>query len=119
MSIGAKIKKLRIQNNKMSQEELAYKLGVAQTTISNIEANKVNPDFSIIEKICDVFDINLDYFSEAKSEKYIFKNNENNNILVGKVEILNNTMPEGFLEKIMYRLEKLEKIVFESNTKGE
>jgi transcriptional regulator with XRE-family HTH domain len=34
MNVGTKIRKLRLQN-KMSQEELAYKLNVAQTSISN------------------------------------------------------------------------------------
>ena len=44
MSVGTKIRRLRLQN-KWSQEELAHKLNVAQTSVSNFESNKTIPDF--------------------------------------------------------------------------
>jgi DNA-binding XRE family transcriptional regulator len=80
MGIGTKIRRLRNLNSKMSQEELAYKLSLAQTTISNIESNKVNPDFSTILKICAIFDVGLDYFTENVTDMYSLKKNENNTI---------------------------------------
>lgn len=109
MSIGTKIRKLRYQNNKMSQEELAYKLGIAQTSISNIEADKTIPDFILMEKICNLFDVDLNYFLENNIENYTFSKNEKNNIVVGKIETLNKTFPEGILENIIRRLTNLEK----------
>ena len=39
------------------------------------------------------------------------KKNQNNNIVVGKIEVLNNNMPEGILENMLKRLELLEKIL--------
>jgi transcriptional regulator with XRE-family HTH domain len=107
MSVGTKIRRLRLQN-KWSQEELAHKLDVAQTSISNFESNKTIPDFLVMGKVCEVFDVSFDYFLEKDKEKYIFKKNENNNIVVGKIEVLNNTMPEGVLENMLKRIEQLE-----------
>lgn len=39
MSVGSKIRKLRIQN-KLSQPELASKLNISQTALSEIESGK-------------------------------------------------------------------------------
>ena len=112
MSIGTKIRKLRIQN-KLSHEELAHKLNVAQTSISNFEADKTIPDFLIIQRLSDLFEVGLEYFKEDNDkEKYVFKNNEKNNIIVGKIEILNNNLPEGILENMLKRIELLEAAIY-------
>lgn len=97
MILGTKIRKLRIQN-RWSQEELAYKLNVGQTTVSNFESSKTIPDFLVMQKLCEVFEIGFDYF---------IKNKEN--ILIGKIGVLNNNLPEGVLENILKRIELLEK----------
>jgi transcriptional regulator with XRE-family HTH domain len=110
MSVGTKIRRLRLQN-KWSQEELAHKLNVAQTSVSNFESNKTIPDFLVMQKVCEVFEVGFEYFVENENEKYVFKKNQNNNIVVGKIEVLNNNMPEGILENMLKRLELLEKIL--------
>ena len=97
--------------NKWSQEELAHKLNVAQTSVSNFESSKTIPDFLVMQKVCEVFEVGFEYFVENENEKYIFKKNQNNNIVVGKIEVLNNNMPEGILENMLKRLELLEKIL--------
>ena len=96
MILGTKIRKLRIQN-KWSQEELAYKLNVGQTTVSNFESSKTIPDFLVIQKVCEIFNIGLDYFIEK--DKMVFR----------ELEVLNNNLPEGVLENILKRIELLEK----------
>ena len=110
MSVGTKIRRLRLQN-KWSQEELAHKLNVAQTSVSNFESNKTIPDFLVMQKVFEVFEVGFEYFVENENEKYVFKKNQNNNIVVGKIEVLNNNMPEGILENMLKRLELLEKIL--------
>ena len=117
MSIGTKLRKLRLQNNKMSQEELAYKLGIAQTSISNFEADKTIPDFVVIEKICEEFGVGLGYFSEKEGDNFTFEKVEKNkNSNIGcKIDVINNNFPEGILENIITRLGKLEKIIQENN----
>ena len=96
MTIGTKIRKLRIQN-KWSQEELAFKLNVGQTTISNFESSKTIPDFLVMQKVCELFDIGFDYFIE------------NDKMVVGKIVALNNNLPERILKDILKRIELLEK----------
>ena len=110
MIIGAKINNL-IKEHNITQEELAHKLNVAQTSVSNFESNKTIPDFLVMQKVCEVFEVGFEYFVENENEKYVFKKNQNNNIVVGKIEVLNNNMPEGILENMLKRLELLEKIL--------
>lgn len=65
--IGIKIRKLRIANN-LSQPELSDILGISQPTLCNIESGERKKiDFSLIQKICVVFNKELNYFTEAPS----------------------------------------------------
>ena len=50
MSIGAKVRKYR-EAKGFSQEELAVRLDVAQTTISSIESDKSIPNSILLHKI--------------------------------------------------------------------
>lgn len=45
---------------KLSQEELAEKLGITRQTISNWELNETSPDLKQASKLCDIFNISLD-----------------------------------------------------------
>ncbi len=109
MSIGAKIRKLRIQN-KLSQEELAHKLNVAQTSISNFEADKTIPDFLIIQKLSDLFEVGLEYF---KDNNEIINNVEKaENCNIGCNTGIVNNMPEGILENMLKRIELLETAIY-------
>lgn len=69
-TIGEKIKTLRIQK-KMTQQELADKIGVSYTTVSLYESDTRKPSFKAINKIADVFNVTPAYFfdDEQKSEE--------------------------------------------------
>lgn len=108
MSVGDKIRRLRIQN-KWSQEELAHKLSVAQTSISNFEANKTIPDFLVMQKVCEVFEVGFDYFLEENTTNNNVEKAKNCNI--GCATGIINTMPEGILENMLKRIENLEKML--------
>ena len=108
MSVGTKIRRLRLQN-KWSQEELAHKLNVAQTSVSNFESNKTIPDFLVMQKVCEVFEVGFEYFIEENSTNNNVKKTKNCNI--GCNTGIINTMPEGILENMLKRLELLEKIL--------
>lgn len=71
MSVGTKIRRLRLQN-KWSQEELAHKLNVAQTSVSNFESNKTIPDFLVMQKVGG-FEVGFEYFVEEKEISINFK----------------------------------------------
>ncbi len=53
-TIGENIKKLRMQA-KLTQEELANKLGKSKNVISNWERGDNKPDADTIEEICKIF----------------------------------------------------------------
>ena len=108
MSVGTKIRRLRLQN-KWSQEELAHKLNVAQTSVSNFESNKTIPDFLVMQKVCEVFEVGFEYFIEENSTNNNVEKAKNCNIGCN-TGIINN-MPEGILENMLKRLELLEKIL--------
>lgn len=71
MEIGTKIKQLR-ENRRMSQTELANKIGIAQTTLVSIESGETKKvNFLLMDKICKEFNVGFDYFTS---------NNQNNKI---------------------------------------
>ena len=45
----------------VSQTELAKELGIMQTTISQYELGKTEPDIDTIKKICKFFNVSSDY----------------------------------------------------------
>lgn len=109
MNIGFKIKTLR-DKKRLSQPELAHRLGISQTALCEIESGKTKKiDFLLMDKVCKEFEVDFDYFIESKHLKQINKDNA-----IGYLadnQVFNNAMPEGILEKIIYRLEKLEAVV--------
>jgi len=93
-AIGTKIRKLRIENN-LSQPELSILLGISQPTLCNIESgDRKKIDFSLIQKICLVFNKDLSFFSEFptgfESEKVIVTNKNNDLItnIVDQIQVL-------------------------------
>jgi transcriptional regulator with XRE-family HTH domain len=59
--IGLRLKAIRTQFN-MSQRSLARQCGVANASISQIEAGKLNPTVSMLKKVLDGFPISLSEF---------------------------------------------------------
>ncbi len=73
MTIGTKIKLLR-DKKRMSQGELAIKLGIGQTTLGAIENGETKKiDFLLMDKVCKEFNVEFDYFIEETKLKQINK----------------------------------------------
>lgn len=58
---GTRLRMLRKQA-KLSQKQLAEKIGFPQTTISDWELNKYEPGFTTVVKIAEILSVELDYF---------------------------------------------------------
>lgn len=54
--LNTNIKKLRQENN-LTQEEFAEKIGISIQGLSNIERNRYQPTADTIDKICNAFKI--------------------------------------------------------------
>jgi transcriptional regulator with XRE-family HTH domain len=58
--IGPNLTRLR-KKAKLTQEELANKIGVHRGTYANYEAGKREPDLKTLRKIADLHEVSVDY----------------------------------------------------------
>ena len=106
MTIGTKINILRTRN-KLSQLDLAAKLDISPTALSEIESGKTKKiDFLLMDKVCKVFEVDFEYFLENIKKFTVHKNIGG---AVGDNAVINNNFPEGLLENMLKRIESLEK----------
>ena len=104
MEVGIKIKRLREQH-KLSQPELAHKLGIAQTTLSNIESGQTQKiDFVLMDKVCKEFDVDFSYFTEGKQVNKV-KKNEGSVGVIGYNQGTINLFPEDLIDQIKLLVE--------------
>ena len=62
--IGKMLSSLR-RERKISQDDLAGKLGLTKQTISNYEKNKRRPDYETLEAICDILNVPVTFFMSS------------------------------------------------------
>ena len=59
--------KLLRRANQLSQQDLATKLEISKSAVSMYEQGRREPDFVVLEKIADYFDVNTDYLLGRES----------------------------------------------------
>ena len=78
--IGKFIAKLR-KEQKLTQEQLAEKLGVTDKSVSRWENGKCLPDVSLYKDLCNILGITLnEFFSGEKIKEEKFKEQADNNL---------------------------------------
>lgn len=65
MNLGKKLKELRKSCN-LTQETLAKKLDISRVNYTRYETNKVRPDYELLIKIADFYDVTLDELFDRK-----------------------------------------------------
>lgn len=60
MNHGNRIAELRDQRG-WTQEELAQSIGIQRAALSHYEKNRRKPDFEILTKLADKFEVSIDY----------------------------------------------------------
>ena len=60
MSFGQNLQCLRKMRNRMTQEELAERIGVSRQTISKWELDQVYPEMDKVMELCDLFSCSMD-----------------------------------------------------------
>ena len=79
--IGKFISECR-KKKKLTQQDLAYKLGVSDRTIGNWENGRNMPDLSLFKPICDELDITINEFlSGERIEKEVYQEKFEENII--------------------------------------
>lgn len=66
--IGSKLKTLR-KGRKLTQHELAEKLGVTRCTISNYEVGRRSPHISELKRFAEFYGVDLSYFGVATKDE--------------------------------------------------
>ena len=70
MSLGNKIKQLRIESN-IKQSELGNKLGFTKSTISLYESGKTYPDYDTLIELSKMFNVSTDYLLGISNDRSI------------------------------------------------
>jgi transcriptional regulator with XRE-family HTH domain len=60
MDFSERLKQLRL-NKGWSQRDLAKKLGLTNVAVSMYERGERQPDYAMLELICDTFNVSIDY----------------------------------------------------------
>lgn len=66
--IGDKLKTLR-KGRKLTQAELAERLGVTRCTVSNYECGRRSPHLSELKRFSEYFGVGLDYFGVVSKDE--------------------------------------------------
>jgi len=109
LKVGERIIKLR-KELKLTQGELAKKLGIPQTTLSNYETGSRELGNEMLVKIADFFSVSIDYLfglTECKQNvstyNDVFIKNDNAIITNGKIlENLNTLTPDK--KDVIYKM---------------
>lgn len=62
MQLHEKLKALRMRNH-FTQQEIADRLGVTRSTVSNFEIGRRKPEVDVLEKLAAIYGVDLNYFS--------------------------------------------------------
>ena len=107
MDIGTKIRRLRDQH-KLSQPELAYRLGIAQATLSSIESGDTKKiDFLLMDRICKEFEIDFEYF--LSKSRFNQTNMDNSTGYFAKTQ--NFYISEKLIEQYEERIKELKQTI--------
>lgn len=96
MSLGKRIKKLRL-NNDLEQKELSAKINISQASLSAYEKENKKPSFEVLDKLSDFFNVSTDYLL-GKTEYPNFR-------VIEKEELEEITGSKEVAEKVIQRLE--------------
>lgn len=96
----------------MSQEDLAFRLDVAQTTISSIESDKSIPNSILLHKIAQELDVDInEILDEGKTNINTVERNEgviNVDTNIGTLNMLSEKLIEQYEERIKELKEQID-----------
>lgn len=69
VDFGIKLAKLR-ENKRLSQSQLAARLGITKSMVSAYENSARMPSYAVLLRIAGMFNVSLDYLLERKIRSY-------------------------------------------------
>ena len=70
--LGQKIKELRLSKN-LKTQDLAVKVGVNQSSISNYESGLRTPSLEVLIRLAEFFEVSLDYLLDHNPDQKLYK----------------------------------------------
>lgn len=92
MNFGEKLKSLRT-GQKLSQRELAERLGVAKSIISYYESGDRYPSYDVLVKLARLFHVTTDYLLDIEKTRIIDVSNlteEEIDVIISMIKTLEN-----------------------------
>lgn len=105
IEIGKKLRTYRAEKG-YTQEKIADMLGIPQATYSNLENNKGKVDLKLLEKVANVFEI--DVVDLLKSDSLVFYNQDNSG---GQNGLIVNQLSEKIIEQYECRISELKETI--------
>ena len=65
------IKKLRLEK-KLTQQEVADKIGITRPAYTAYESGKREPDFSMLQVLADLFGVSTDYLLGRSDKRHLY-----------------------------------------------
>ncbi|APC08571.1 helix-turn-helix domain-containing protein [Neomoorella thermoacetica] len=106
-TLGERLRKLREEKG-LTQIELAKKLSLANSTISQYEANKRTPDPPTLQRLADFFGVSIDYLL-GRTNTPVIHNKKPDEEATRLFARLSGLTPEG-REKVLRELEWIEEL---------
>ena len=71
-----------------------------------------------MNKVCEIFEVDFDYFLQKESVRFHFEKIEKTKggNFGCTIDTINNNCPEGILENMLKRIENLEQLVIRNNS---
>lgn len=66
--IGRKLRTLR-KGKKLTQQDVADRLGLVRATVSNYEVGKRTPHLSLLKRFAEFYGVTLDYFGVSTNDE--------------------------------------------------
>ncbi len=111
MSLGSRLKKAR-ENTRLTQQEVADKLGVSNGAISGYERNYRDPDTDTLKRLAKLYGVSVDYLTgndviKETTEKYDFELDQS--IIKEKLELADIiwNLPEDEKNLVLIMVKKL------------
>lgn len=110
MILGDKIRDLRIKHN-LTQQQLADKFNISQSTVKMIEANERRPGLDLLVKMADFFNVSTDYLlgrTDIENAIIIKQTIDGNEY---EFEVDKNIYPDGLTrEQVVEKLKALKRL---------
>ena len=69
-SIGQQLRTLR-KRQKMTQQDVADRVGITRDTLSNYEIDRRTPDLKTLRKLAECYGVSLDYFGVVPADEVL------------------------------------------------